>query len=476
MKKIFVATLILIISISLFGTVCIAQADESLSGFTDISGHWAEEDIVKMAEKGVIKGISETQFAPESTVTRAEFLTLVIRALNANQASEFTDMYADVSPTDWYARTVQTAKNIGIIVPDMTPDNALNPTAPITREEMASVIVRAYEAKSKLAAPTASVSTFSDKDEISHWALRYVEGACGLKILTGVSKTSFSPKGVATRAQAATIICRFLANNKIGKTLSVLTIGNSFSLDGMEFLYPIAESCGYDNITLGILYISASGLSRHYTNITDDTAAYTYKKYVDGKWEDSPLWTIEGGLSDEDWQYVVIQQSEDYSSKIPTYDFMLESLIKRIKEQASNPDVKVGWHMAWAYQNDSTRSAFVNIFHSDQTDMYNAIISDTKNRVQSRVDFIIPSGTAIQNARTSFLGDTLTRDGYHLHEYTGRYIAALTYFTAITGTPAESISYVAPAVSNENAAVAREAVQNALNKPFGVTQSKLKNS
>ena len=76
---------------------------------------------------------------------------------------------------------------------------------------------------------------------------------------------------------------------------------------------------------------------------------------------------------------------------------------------------------------------FVGVFQSDQMKMYECITDTVQQHIVPRTDFaaIIPSGTAIQNARSSYFGDKLTRDGYHLNEL-GRLIAGYTWFCMLT--------------------------------------------
>jgi hypothetical protein len=109
--------------------------------------------------------------------------------------------------------------------------------------------------------------------------------------------------------------------------------------------------------------------------------------------------------------------------------------------------------------------------------MYNQILDCVQNCVlpDERISFVIPAGTAIQNARTSFLGDTLTRDGFHLDKQIGRYIAGMCWYAAITRSPVAEIDFN-PAklqISDDMIAVAKEAAENAVADPYNVTQSKI---
>jgi len=477
MKRVLAFILTIAVCLSLFGTMTVANADVTATKkFEDIDGHWAKADIEKMAKKGVINGVSDTEFAPDVNISRSEFLALVVRAMGA-QSANYANAYADINGSEWYAGTVQAGKNLGLIDTNMTPGNEFKPTEPINREEMTSLIIRAYESKAKVAAKGEDISVFADGGEISPWAKRYVEGAYGLGIIKGVNENTFSPKSTATRAQAATIINRFLSDSKIGKTIRILSFGNSFSVDSLQWFYDLAVSYGYDNITLGILYISACDLEKHADNIANRSFVYTYKKNTDGKWVDNKEYSAAHAMKDEEWDYVVIGQSTANSGREQTYDPYLKQITDYIKANATNPKVKIAFNMTWSHQATSTHYSFPKFYENDQMIMYNSIVSAVKSRATANngIQIVIPCGTAIQNARTSFVGDTLTRDGYHLSEYLGRYIAALTWFNALTGTSIEDVTYVPnTSIIPENAkAVAIESVVNAMKKPYAVTNSKI---
>ena len=109
--------------------------------------------------------------------------------------------------------------------------------------------------------------------------------------------------------------------------------------------------------------------------------------------------------------------------------------------------------------------------------MYNAIVSTYRNVVSKHEQFkgMIPSGTAIQNLRTSYIGDNLTRDTLHLDYANGRYTAAMTWYARLTGGSTEAVSWVPDAYRHVgwDLEAIREAVNNAIKTPLAVTQSKL---
>ncbi|MGN1210069.1 MAG: DUF4886 domain-containing protein [Candidatus Cryptobacteroides sp.] len=258
-------------------------------------------------------------------------------------------------------------------------------------------------------------------------------------------------------------------------TIRILAIGNSFSDDAMEYLYQILEQAGYTSIKLGNLYIGGCTLSTHASNITSEAEAYDYRVNVDGTWKTTPKFKSTDAISSDKWDYISIQQASGSSGMPDTYEPHLSTIISKVKELC--PEATLMWHMTWAYQQTSTHSEFAN-YDKDQMKMYQAIISTVQDKVLTKEDisFVIPCGTAIQNLRTSVIGDNLTRDGYHLSTDIGRYVAALMWAKQITDCNPENITWK-PAgclYTAKQLEAIREAVNNAYTTPYAVTESTIK--
>lgn len=255
-----------------------------------------------------------------------------------------------------------------------------------------------------------------------------------------------------------------------GNVLRVLAIGNSFSSDATEYLWELCSQAGYDSVRIGNLFIGGCSLDKHWSNVKSKNPAYTYYKNVSGIWRKSTE-DIESVLLSEKWDVITLQQASAQSGRTESFG-NLKNLSDYVSQK--RPDAKIFWHMTWAYQANSTHSAFPN-YKNDQDTMYRAIV-DAVDRVvlkDANIDGVIPVGTAIQNLRTSYIGDTLTRDGHHLSYDIGRYTAALTWFSYITGQPCTVPTYLPKGHTEESISLPllREAVQNALNTPFEVTPS-----
>lgn len=259
----------------------------------------------------------------------------------------------------------------------------------------------------------------------------------------------------------------------VPKSIKILAIGNSFSTDAMEYVYQIARDAGVETVVLGNLYIGGCSLATHMSNARSNSAAYTYYKNTSGVWSSDKNVTFEKGLCDEAWDVITLQQTSKTSGIVSSYGQVLTTLIDIIEQKKTNPEARLMWHMTWAYQQDSTHSAFPN-YDNDQIKMYNMIISATKECIlpEKRISGVIPNGTAVQNARTSFIGDTITHDGYHMNKTLGRYLTGLCYFSAVTGVDISDIKF-SPAsdVTAEVAAMAKDAVKDAIAKPYEITSS-----
>ena len=154
-----------------------------------------------MYKAGIVSGVTQNTFEPDRSITRAEFATLIAKALKLENAKAD---FADVTD-EWFAAFVGAAAKAGIIAGS---DGFFRPNDTITREEMAVIVVKAYEYLGKTS-QNAELG-FTDNDEISVWATEFVEKAVGVGLISGMGDGSFGPKASATRAQSASLVKRLL--------------------------------------------------------------------------------------------------------------------------------------------------------------------------------------------------------------------------------------------------------------------------
>lgn len=256
---------------------------------------------------------------------------------------------------------------------------------------------------------------------------------------------------------------------KSNKNISILAIGNSFSDDGLYYLYDVLKELGYEQITVGNLYIGGCALETHLYNLENDLPAYEFRLNNSGEWKNYPSYKASSALKEYDWDYVSIQQVSATSGLIEHYQESDINNLYYLIKQNSNHRPKFVWHMTWAYQSDSDHYAFA-YYDYDQIKMYNSIVSCTKERIVNNEynPLIIPSGTTIQNMRTSILGDHLTRDGYHLELTYARYAAALTWASVITNLSIDNIPNI-NIINDDELAICKKAVNDAKNHPFEIT-------
>lgn len=173
--------------------------------FTDVDGHWAREQILMLAELGVVKGTDEDLFSPEAKVTRAMFVTVLGRLFGADDTVA-ESRFSDVKPSDWFAPYVQWASEFGIVTGN--EDGTFAPNRNITREQMAAILIRFCGAFGYVLPEVNGEESFADVDEISAWALDSVELARRTGLMTGRSGGIFDPGGTASRAEMCAVISR----------------------------------------------------------------------------------------------------------------------------------------------------------------------------------------------------------------------------------------------------------------------------
>ena len=250
------------------------------------------------------------------------------------------------------------------------------------------------------------------------------------------------------------------------KTIRILAVGNSFSVDAMQkHLWNIIRSAGYEEIVLGNLYIGGCSIDTHWNNAHAGMPAYTYYYTSNGTWKSVDNVNIMRGVNANTWDIITVQQASPDSGKPETYS-NLSKLVDWLREK--QPRAKFFFHMTWAYQQNSTHSAFPN-YNKDQMTMYNAICTTVQSKVLavSSIQGVIPCGTTIQNLRTSSLGDTLTADGHHLNDK-GDYAAALTWYCYLLDGSPEDVTYRPSSIEDHFDEIA-EAVNNAIKNPYKVT-------
>ena len=251
-------------------------------------------------------------------------------------------------------------------------------------------------------------------------------------------------------------------------TLRVLAIGNSFSMDAVE--QNLHELGAADGVVLivGDMYIGGCSLERHYNNSVGDVADYEYCKVAaDGSKTRRPKTTLAYALADEPWDCVSFQQVSQESGRFESYLPYLPELMKYVRARVP-AGAKFYWHQTWAYAPGVVHDGFAN-YDRNQGKMYQAIMEASEKVCKEYGLTVIPSGTAVQNLRGTFVGENVTRDGFHLNNTVGRYTAACTWYEALTGRNVLGNTYIVPYIDYEQVPAAQSAAHEAVRKPFGRT-------
>ncbi|MDF2837228.1 MAG: peptidase, partial [Paenibacillus sp.] len=179
-------------------------------GFIDMNkAEWARKAVEVLGAKGIVQGTGERTFAPQKAVTRAEFITLLMRTLSLADRNESAaaKSFSDVDPADYYYNAVMNASQFEIVT-GYRDDNFL-PDAPISREEMAVMIDRALQRlHTELQPASLAIETFADSIKVSQYARDSVAKLVGLGIMAGDDNGKLRPQDGATRAESALLLYR----------------------------------------------------------------------------------------------------------------------------------------------------------------------------------------------------------------------------------------------------------------------------
>ncbi|MDG0790064.1 S-layer homology domain-containing protein [Cohnella ginsengisoli] len=181
---------------------------EYKKAFDDVpSGHWAHRALAVLAARQIVKGVTDQAFQPQGKTTRAEAAALLARLLGLKASQK--PAFRDIDASAWYADAVAAAFEAhlvkGVTETDFQPD------AYVTREQLASMLVHAYQYKkgSTEGVETADIS-FADEEKIASWAVEDVRSAAQLGLMIGTGGNRFNAASTATRAEVAQAVYQLL--------------------------------------------------------------------------------------------------------------------------------------------------------------------------------------------------------------------------------------------------------------------------
>lgn len=218
--------------------LCFGMTSVSLaagSGYRDVpESHWSAESIRRATELGIFQGVSNDEFGLGQAISRAAFVTALVRLFGWEAEEPDRATFSDVPQGKWYYSAVETAVKNGAVT---TSGKTFDPTAPITRGDMAAMIIRALGYASLAGSVSSYESPFADVTVNKG----FITMAYDMGIVGGVGDGKFDPDGTATREQAAAVLVRVYDRmaavsreiNSVG-TRAAITVESPAPVEGDE--------------------------------------------------------------------------------------------------------------------------------------------------------------------------------------------------------------------------------------------------
>ncbi len=180
--------------------------------FADVNEEdWFYDTVERAYKQGLMNGVSDTLFAPDGNITRGMFVTVLYRMDGEPTASE--PNFVDVPVNEYYANAVSWANANGIVYGVSETEYAPNDN--ITREQMAAILHRyaKYKGYDVSVGEDTNILSYKDFDKLSEYAIASMQYAVGSGLIKGRTESTLNPQDNATRAEAATILIRFIDAN-----------------------------------------------------------------------------------------------------------------------------------------------------------------------------------------------------------------------------------------------------------------------
>lgn len=290
--------------------------------------------------------------------------------------------------------------------------------------------------------------------------------------------------------------------------LKVLTLGHSLAVDSNHMLALVAKAEGYEGLEVGTLYYSGCPLWRHVEYLKEDTKAYSLFYSTSNDATNPPQVmdniSMRDALVYRDWDLIVMQGGVFELAEDEAFtDGNIQTIQAYVNEHKLNKDAVFAWHMPWAFATDpelqevytqqigSERNPYAEgykPYNNDRLILYNNFCKMVEKHIltDETFQFLIPTGTAIENAMSSYLTEKdLIRDYAHANDY-GRLIAAYTWYCKLANV--EQLDQIKLTTIPQNflktnagfgdmtltetqQALLIESVNNALKQPLQQTQS-----
>ena len=191
------------------------EPKEWVNPFSDVKdGIWYYDTVKYVTENGIMNGVEDGKFAPDNTLTRAMLVTILYRAEGSPEVTA-DSKFGDVKNADWYGAPVIWAAENGIV--NGVTETEFAPNNNITREQIATIIYRYAKNFKKYdvsVGENTNILSYGDFDKISSYAIEALQYTAGSGIMKGKTESTLNPLDNATRAEAATVVMRFIEGNK----------------------------------------------------------------------------------------------------------------------------------------------------------------------------------------------------------------------------------------------------------------------
>ena len=296
-RKLLSLLLAVLMIISALPTVIMAEDSTDLP-FTDVdSSNWFYGAVVSVYENKIMKGITETEFSPNGNVTRAELVMILFRLAEVPTPSGYNVDFSDVEEGAWYYDALMWASTVTGIIRGYS-DGTFRPNAPVTRAEMAAMLNRYFDLVGMKFAEKPARDSFTDADSIPSWAAEDIEAMRLSGIFAGDENGRCTPDNSATRAEAATMIMRFMDFNKfaVGLILNGISIINySFKdvLDETDLTAKVKEKSDPTGLAETVKFDDFAALAKDINNIEYAVIARRFVPVIYRKGEFTVVRTLE---------------------------------------------------------------------------------------------------------------------------------------------------------------------------------------
>lgn len=276
------------------------------------------------------------------------------------------------------------------------------------------------------------------------------------------------------------------------QTINILLFGHSFGVDCTEYLPAMAVEAGMDNVYIGRFIKANCSLEEHYNFFAaDSTGKFSECQPGETKFKRVRK-SVTEAVSETKWDYVIFQTSLENEGRYSTVQPYLNDLIKFVKDTQSvnfESEPVLCWNMFWPISKlleDGSHKVCAHrlSFYGNSSDtMWKAYVNTAKKILkETEIKVVIPSGTAVMNARETKINDEsakeLTRDGYHMSFGVGRYVAACAMYEtllaplsgkSVLGNSFRVTKKVLPVDDDETATILQRCAVNAVKNPYKVT-------